>query len=142
MQASAEQLTGRRHWVLGPPEFFDEPDAHAGRSLGFALSLYTALPPWDGEIDRQTDRAHLEEVKDLVGELCRISGEHGVAVAVGYADEVIGMVERGRMDASLEVGLIGEWQRVLDERDQLAAATLPLGRWPPVRRRRAGSAPG
>ncbi|MFG2043963.1 hypothetical protein [Dactylosporangium sp. NPDC048998] len=118
LRVLSEQLAGRRHWILGPPEFFDEPGVGAVRSLGLVLSIYTALPPWDEEIDRQIDRAHMEEVKELIGEICRISGEHDVSFVLEYSEEVIGMVEHGQMDESLEVGLIGEWERVLDERDQ------------------------
>jgi hypothetical protein len=118
LQALPELLAGRRHWVLGPPGCFDGPGAGGVRSLGLALSIYTALPPWAEEIDRQVDRAHLEEVKEFIGELCRFSGEHDVAFVVEYSAEVIGMVEDGQMDDMLEVGLIGEWERALDARDR------------------------
>jgi len=118
MQALSEQLASRRQWVLGPPELFDESDVRDGRSLGFMLSIYTARPPWDEGMDRAIDRAHLDEVKELLGEICRISGERNVSFIVDFAGESIGTVGEGHMDESLEVGLIGEWERVLDERDQ------------------------
>ena len=70
------------------------------------------------ETDRATDRAHLDEVKDLLGEICRISGEWNVSFDVDLAGELIGSVDEGRMDKSLKVGLIGEWERVLDEQDR------------------------
>ncbi|WP_203913510.1 hypothetical protein [Rhizocola hellebori] len=118
MQALSQQLAGRRQLVLGPPELFDESDVRDGRSLGFVLSIYTARPPWNKEVDRTVDRAHLEDVKELLGEICRISGECHVSFTVGFMGESIGAVDEGRMDESLEVGFIGEWERVLDERDQ------------------------
>jgi hypothetical protein len=118
MQVLSEQLAGRRQWVLGPPELFDESDVRGGRSLGFVLSIYTARPPWDEGLDRTVDRAHLDEVKELLGEICRVSGERDVSFVVDFAGESIGAVEEGRMRESLEVGLIGEWERVLDERDR------------------------
>lgn len=118
MQALSHRLAGRRQWVLGPPELFDESDVHGGRSLGFALSIYTAQPPWGEGMDCAIDRAHLDEVKDLLGEICRISGERDVSFVVEFAGESVGAVEEGRLDRSLEVGLIGEWQRVLDERNR------------------------
>ncbi len=111
MQASARQLAGRRQWVLGPPEFVDEP----GLSLGLALSLSTARPPWGDRIDPATDRAHLDEVKALLDEACRISGAHDVSFDVYFADELIGEIADGRLDKPLAVGLIGEWERVLAE---------------------------
>ncbi|MET7396838.1 hypothetical protein ABZS66_25480 [Dactylosporangium sp. NPDC005572] len=60
----------------------------------------------------------MDEVKELLGELCQISGERGVSFVVEFAAEVIGAVDEGRLDQSLAVGLIGEWERVLDERDR------------------------
>ncbi|MEV0458184.1 hypothetical protein [Catellatospora methionotrophica] len=118
MHASSQRLASRRRWVLGRPELFVEPAGREGRSLGLALSVYTARPPWGGDLDRTTDRAHLDEVKELLEELCRISGELQVSFAVDFAGEAIGWVEEGRMDESLAIGLIGEWQRVLDGREQ------------------------
>jgi hypothetical protein len=59
------------------------------------------------------DRAHLEEVKGLVAEVCRISDNMNVEFAIHLNGELIGMVQGGQMDNSLEVGLIGEWERVL-----------------------------
>jgi hypothetical protein len=118
MQVLSQQLAGRRQWVLGPPELFDEPDVRDGRSLGFVLSIYTARPPWGEGMDRMIDRAHLDEVKELLGEICRISGERHISFVIDFAGESIGTVEEGRMDESLEIGLVGEWERALDERDQ------------------------
>ncbi|NUT07853.1 MAG: hypothetical protein HOV76_30740 [Hamadaea sp.] len=115
MHALSQQLPSRRQWLLGPPELFD--DGHNGRSLRFVLSIYTARPPWGEGMDRTIDRAHLEEVKEFLGEICRISREHHVLFAVDFAEESIGTVAEGRLDESLEIGLIGEWERVLDERD-------------------------
>jgi hypothetical protein len=117
MRVLSRELASRRQWVLGPPELFDESDARDGRSLGFVLSIYTARPPWDKRMDRVIDRAHLNEAKELLGEICRISGELHVSFVVDFAGESIGTVEEGRMDESLEVGLIREWERVLNERD-------------------------
>jgi hypothetical protein len=118
MQVLAQQLANTRQWVLGPPELFDDLDVHGGRSLGLVLSIYTARPPWDERLDRTTDRAHLDEVKELLAEICRISGEGHISFVVDLAGESIGTVEEGRLDKSLEIGLIGEWERVMDERDQ------------------------
>jgi hypothetical protein len=118
MQVLSQQLAVRRQWVLGPPELFDESDGRDGRSLGFVLSIYTARPPWGEGMDRTIDRAHLDEVKELLGAICRISGERHVSFVVDFAGESIGTVEEGRMDESLEIGLVGEWERVLDERAQ------------------------
>lgn len=112
VRALSEQLADRRRWVIGPPELLDDPDA-----VGIVLSLYNARPPWDTRIETATDRAHLEEVKELLGEFCRISREQDVSFVVDYMSESIGFIEDGRMDLMLESGLIGEWERVLAARD-------------------------
>lgn len=117
MRVLSQELASQRQWVLGPPELFDETDVRDVRSMGFVLSIYTARPPWGEQMDRTLDRAHLGEVKELLGEICRISGERHVTFVVDFAGESIGTVYEGRMDESLNFGLIGEWERVLDERD-------------------------
>jgi hypothetical protein len=118
MQALSLRWGSRRQWVLGPPGLFDKLDVRNGRSLGFVLSIYTARPPWGEGLDPTIDRAHLDEVKELLGEICRISGERHASFVVDFTGETIGTIEEGRMDSSLETGLIGEWERVLEERDR------------------------
>ncbi|MEV4280088.1 hypothetical protein [Actinoplanes xinjiangensis] len=114
MLASAQRLAGRRTWVISPPRFLDQSDDSGARWVGFGLQIYTALPPWGDEIDPRVDRAHLEEVKDLVGEICRLSGDGGVSFQLEYANEFIGTVEAGRMDSGIAETLIGEWERAVN----------------------------
>ncbi|WP_328474677.1 hypothetical protein OHA21_15845 [Actinoplanes sp. NBC_00393] len=45
---------------------------------------------------------HLEEVKELVGEVCRLSDEFGASFQFEYTGEFVGTVESGRMDSGLE----------------------------------------
>lgn len=116
MRVSAEQLTERRPWILGPPRLLDQEDDTGTRWAGFGLRLYTALPPWGDEIDPAVDRAHLEEVKELIGTVCRLSADHGAAFQVEFAGEFVGMIESGRMDSGLADTLIGEWEQVLRRR--------------------------
>jgi hypothetical protein len=114
MLASAQRLAHRRNWVISPPQFLDQSDDSSARWVGFGLQLYTALPPWGDEIDPQVDSAHLEEVKELVGEICRLSGNWGASFQFEYANEFIGMVEAGRMDSGIAETLIGEWERAIN----------------------------
>ncbi|BCY10631.1 hypothetical protein [Actinoplanes sp. L3-i22] len=104
LRAAADELAGRRSWVLGPPRFAD----------GLVLSIYTARPPWGAELDREVDRAHLDEVKELLGAACRISADHDVALMVALAGEDIGEIESGVLDRMLADGLLGEWERVVN----------------------------
>ncbi|GIF42310.1 hypothetical protein [Actinoplanes xinjiangensis] len=114
MLASAQRLADRRTWVISAPRFLDRSDDSGARWVGFGLQIYTALPPWGDEIDPQVDSAHLEEVKELVAEICRLSDEGGVSFQLEYANEFIGMVEAGRMDSGIAETLIGEWERAIN----------------------------
>ena len=114
MLASAQRLAGQRTWVISPPQFLDQSDESGTRWVGFGLQLYTALPPLGDELDPQADSAHLGEVKELVGEVCRLSDECGASFQFEYANEFIGMVEAGRMDSGIEDTFIGEWERALN----------------------------
>src|SRR4051812_16006948 len=79
VRAAAQELAGRRSWALGSPEFFDQSDNANGGSVGLVLSIYTALPPWGQELDRDVDRAHLEEVKELMGEVTLVSNRENIS---------------------------------------------------------------
>ncbi|MBB2947356.1 hypothetical protein FB565_007124 [Actinoplanes lutulentus] len=114
MVSSAQRLAGRRNWVIDPPQVLDQSGDSSPRWVGFGLQLYTALPPWGDEIDPQVDSAHLEEVKELVGEICRLSGNSGASFQFEYANEFIGMVEAGRMDSGIAETFIGEWERAIN----------------------------
>ncbi|MER6678784.1 hypothetical protein [Streptomyces sp. NPDC000983] len=109
-----EGLAHSRSWVIGPPGFVDEVDADGRRTVGLTLSLFTALPPWRDEIDETVDRAHLEEVKLVIHEMCRISAEIEVPFTVYLAGVLVGRIDRGEMDSLLSIGLIGEWERILE----------------------------
>ncbi|MEU8616424.1 hypothetical protein [Streptomyces sp. NPDC048623] len=109
-----EGLARLRPWVIEPPRFVDEVDAEGRRTVGLTLSLFTALPPWRDEIDEAVDRAHLEEVKLVIHEMCRISAEVGVTFTVYLAGVLVGQIDHGEMDSLLRIGLIGEWERILE----------------------------
>jgi hypothetical protein len=110
IQALSQHWADRRQWVLGPPELVDDLDGRGWRSLGFALPVRAARPPWRGKIDR----AHLDEAKEFLGAICRVSSVQNVTFAIDFAGETIGGIEDGVMDESVERDLIGEWERVLD----------------------------
>ncbi|GGR48583.1 hypothetical protein GCM10010168_79380 [Actinoplanes ianthinogenes] len=116
MSASVQRLAGQRTWVVDPPELLDQLDESGVRWVGFGLRIYTALPPWGEEIDPQVDSAHLEEVRELTGEACRLSDEYDASFQVEYSGELVGIVESGRMDSGLTDTLIGEWERTIATR--------------------------
>ncbi|MEU0561103.1 hypothetical protein [Dactylosporangium sp. NPDC006015] len=115
LRSSADELAGRRSWLLGPPEFCDEPGGVVGaRISGLALYVHSTLPPWGEELDGQVRRAHLEEVNEVMGEVGRISERHDVSFDVYFGPELVGSVEDGRVDDSLLIGLVGGWEAAID----------------------------
>ncbi|MFI1443198.1 hypothetical protein [Streptomyces fructofermentans] len=114
LRCAVEGLTHSRSWVIGPPGFVDELDADGRRTVGLTLSLFTALPPWRDEIDETVDRAHLEEIKLVIDEVCRISAEVSTSFTVHLAGVLVGQIDRDGMDSLLRIGLIGEWERILE----------------------------
>jgi len=105
-----------RDWTLGPPELVDEQeDASSCRNLGGVLDLYCAHPPWGERLPVDVDSAQFRETHDLLHALSSLSGEVG-AFQVWFDGEEIGEVANGDLDRSLQEGLLGEWQRSLEER--------------------------
>jgi len=103
-------MAGLRDWVISAPEPVDE--AGENRTLGGILTLYSAIPR--GSLPTETDRRHLEEVKAIVKSLTRLSHEHMLAIEFELDGEFVGSIEDGKNDRSLEIGLIGEWERLLN----------------------------
>ena len=113
------RLAGLRRWLNGPPHFVnsrDEPkDISRGdmpvETIGGYLEIYSALPPWT--LPREIDLQHLDEVTALLNALCDFSREHNLAIELEFDGELIGAIEDGKMDHSLNEGLLGEWKRQL-----------------------------
>ncbi len=86
-------------------------------TLGGYLSVYNALPP--DELPVHLDKVNLDEVKDFIGKLAISSKEKGVAFELELDQVPVGSIDNGATDKNLDVGLIGEWERVLIEREAL-----------------------
>lgn len=108
-----------------PPEFVDEEDASSCtepddvpiRTVAGFVKLYSGFPPWCDRLPRSVDRAQLEGVRAVVDAMAAVSAAAHVDIVFEYADEAIGWIQGGAPDDSLTVGLLGEWERVLRERE-------------------------
>jgi hypothetical protein len=109
-----------QQWLCGPVQFVDQMeetgDASKGdkpiETLGGYLEIYTAQRPW--AIPREIDLRLLSEVEALVQSLCAFSLAHKFVFALELDGVFVGMIEDGKMDETLEVGLLGEWRRHYD----------------------------
>lgn len=99
-----------REWVIGPPR--NIADQNDPSLVGGGVEIYSAQPP--NELSKEIDRRHYQEVEAIVGALARFSYEHMLAIEFELDGEFVGALEDGKMDRSLEEGLLGEWKRHLD----------------------------
>ena len=56
-----------RNWTLGPPTFIDATDSEGVRTVGGVLRISSAFPPWGERLCLVVDRAHLVEVRHMIG---------------------------------------------------------------------------
>ena len=127
--SAAERFTAflgtmrQRSWTIGPPELVDEHKPEdACRNLGCVLELYCAHPPWLDELPCDIDAAQFRETVWLVGELCVLSRDMGPFI-VWFDGEEIGEIANGKMDESLEQGLLTEWETGLRTRAERGGRT-------------------
>ena len=113
-----QDLSRSRDWSVAAPVFVNE-SADEVITLGGYLSIYSALPPHD--LPTELDRRNLDEVKDLISGLRKLSQEQDIDFELELDGVPVGAVEGGQPDRSLRTGLIEEWERVLSEREAQAA---------------------
>lgn len=125
MEIQIDEMGTSRSWVIAAPEFVDEVDDSSCtrpedipiRSVGGVLEIFSALPPWGDRLPTSIDRAHLEEVALIVESMSRFSRDADVDIVFELDGESIGMIDAGVPDDSLTDVLLGEWRRVLAERE-------------------------
>ncbi|MEZ6044328.1 MAG: hypothetical protein R3C11_01840 [Planctomycetaceae bacterium] len=112
-------LASRRPWVIDAPQlvdYIDEfPDGSEVHTYGAALQMYSASEPWRKTLPPQIDRYHLEEVTLIVEELCKLSLELNCDFMLQYDDVYVGCIKNGITDESIRIGLLDEWQKMLDQ---------------------------
>jgi hypothetical protein len=109
-----EDLGSVRSWILNPPVFVDEGEENPP-TLGVYLDLYAADRP--DALPLAMERLILDEVKAVLSLVKEFSKEQSLPFGAALEGELIGSVENGEPDEFLQVGLIGEWERILAERE-------------------------
>jgi hypothetical protein len=120
MQETIDALARSRTWALGPPRFINEtelsdrPGELPRRIVGGVLDLYSAFPPWGGQLPSQVDRQQLQDAEAVVDAMTEFSAGTGHSIIFMYEGEDIGAIDAGDPDDGLTEGLLGEWRRALD----------------------------
>ncbi|MEO8378056.1 MAG: hypothetical protein ABI779_00185 [Acidobacteriota bacterium] len=118
LRDAIDDVAESRDWTVGPPTFIEEDDENDNEVLvGGTFEMYTALPPWAEKLDPKVDQAHFNEVTSIVSAMKRFSDRTGATVVFEIDDHSVGEIAHGTLDRTLQVGLLGEWERVLNERD-------------------------
>jgi hypothetical protein len=119
LEDSIEELAESRAWVLEAPQVVtvDEDWQKVSRAdtpfqgTGVILPIYSGHPP--NVVPPDVDRRQLDEVTDLVKQLCAFSQANDIAFEGELDQEFVGTINRGKMDRSLAEMFLGEWRRHL-----------------------------
>lgn len=109
----AEDLASAREWIIEPPRFVDQMNADV-RECGIALRMHTAYGAHGERLPPDVDRVHLGETVAVLEAIAGISHESGTVFVVELDNDQVGSIANGELDNSLRIGLIDEWQRVLE----------------------------
>ena len=125
MEALVDQLADAREWSIAPPEFFDFIDDDEDgdmplRIVGGSVEFYSALPPWGDVLPVEMFRTNFEEVRAIVDNLRALSAARHIVIALEIDQDSNGWIEDGKPDELVTVMLLGEWERVLRERESSA----------------------
>jgi hypothetical protein len=112
-----ESVAVRRSWTIQKPSYI-EGDVE-GMSSGAVLhgghfAVYSALLPWGEKLPLEIDRAHYEEVQEVVNELCKLSFEHGMSFQLQLDGTVVGGIRNGSADKMLSEGLLLPWKQAVE----------------------------
>ena len=111
-----ENLGPTRNWALSPPVFVNDEDEDPP-TLGVYLDLYAT--DHFKAIPLNLERLIFEEVKVLLSLVQGFSRESSLSFSAALDGELIGSVLAGELDEFLRIGLVGEWERVLVEREAM-----------------------
>lgn len=102
-----------REYLLGPIQFVDAVDEEDDsiRTIGGVLELYDSR-----NLDLETDWRQLRDVEAAVEIAKEESLLHSVEIEFELDGIFVGEIIDGTADECLEIGLLGEWKRVLEER--------------------------
>ncbi|MBX7104569.1 MAG: hypothetical protein K1X57_10845 [Gemmataceae bacterium] len=119
LEATVKELADSRDWVLGRPELEltnDHPDIAEDEDdltiYRVSIRVYSALPPWDKQLPKETDRLHFEESLALLAWSQLVTKRFRTRADWFLDSKWIGSVINGKADETLQIGLFDEWKRV------------------------------
>jgi hypothetical protein len=112
LRRGVSSLAARRSWTIQEPPYF-EGGASGATLHGGHFEVYSALPPWGEKLPLEIDRAHYEEVQEVVNELCKLSHDHGMSFQLQLDGTIVGGVRNGSPDKMLSEGLLLPWKQAV-----------------------------
>lgn len=111
-----ERFAKERQWLLGPPKYIELVEHFATRiedlpveTVGGEFEVYS--PHAADELPTEVDAQLYTEVNQLVQAVRSLSEEHGVAFEFMYGGNYAGAIEAGKINRTLQVGLLDEWRK-------------------------------
>lgn len=102
----------RGPWSVAGPEVV-EVEGEGPQDRGLAVRWELPAP---GHVDLALEAAIYWEVRELVWRFAELTSKAAIEVEVEYADEGIGSIAAGSVEAGISEGLLGEWARELAAR--------------------------
>jgi hypothetical protein len=110
-----ERMSTSRSWVIGAPEFIDiiensetQPGDIPVETVGGVHEIYSTSHP--NKLPAEIDAQHLNEVEYIVDSVQQLSQAHGFEFEFELDGQYVGTIDNGRIDATLQRGLIEEWR--------------------------------
>jgi hypothetical protein len=110
-----ERMSTSRSWVIGAPEFIDitensetEPGDIPVETVGGVHEIYSTSNP--NKLPAEIDAQHLDEVEYIVDSVRQLSQEHRFEFEFELDGQYVGTIDNGRINATLQIGLIEEWR--------------------------------
>jgi hypothetical protein len=79
-----------------------------------AVGTVLTLPK--GDLSMETESAALDDARAFLEAVRLVSARFGSTFSVELDNVQVGWIDSGTFDKGIEIGLIGEWERVLRER--------------------------
>jgi hypothetical protein len=116
IERAVAEMAPLRDWTVGPPEFVDQHHDDGARTIGGVLTLYAPQTVDGRDLPLELDRRLLNDARAFVDRVVELSRATGVTFGFELDQDSTGWVTNGEPDTSVTIGLIGEWERVLESR--------------------------
>jgi len=110
-----EALGESRQWSVGRPLIVDGVDASDGdgsesvKTVGGLLEVHSALA--GNPLPIEVDRRDFDDVRAVIEAVEKFSRDTLTDFEFELDGELIGAIDQGRLDRSLRVGLLEEWEK-------------------------------